>query len=82
MNLIDFMGQELLDKIKPRTNIPFLLCAEVAELVDALGSGSSEGFLVGVQVSPSAPHTANISQFFSLCRGRAFFYLALKKVVN
>jgi hypothetical protein len=29
--------------------------AEVAELVDALGSGSSEGFLMGVQVSPSAP---------------------------
>ena len=30
-------------------------CAEVAELVDALGSGSSEGSLVGVRVSPSAP---------------------------
>jgi hypothetical protein len=29
--------------------------AEVAELVDALGSGSSGGFLVGVQISPSAP---------------------------
>ncbi len=29
--------------------------AEVAELVDALGSGSSEGSLVGVRVSPSAP---------------------------
>jgi hypothetical protein len=27
----------------------------VAELVDALGSGSSEGSLVGVRVSPSAP---------------------------
>ena len=29
--------------------------AEVAELVDALGSGSSRGFPVGVRVSPSAP---------------------------
>ena len=29
--------------------------AEVAELVDALGSGSSGGFPVRVQVSPSAP---------------------------
>ena len=37
-------------------SIPFdLLRAEVAELVDALGSGSSEGSLVGVRVSPSAP---------------------------
>jgi hypothetical protein len=27
----------------------------VAELVDALGSGSSEGFLVGVQIPASAP---------------------------
>ena len=29
--------------------------AEVAELVDALGSGSSEGILVGVRVPSSAP---------------------------
>ena len=29
--------------------------AEVAELVDALGSGSSVGFHVGVRISPSAP---------------------------
>ena len=28
----------------------------MAELVDALGSGSSRGFPVGVRVSPSAPH--------------------------
>ena len=27
----------------------------MAELVDALGSGSSEGFLVRVRISPSAP---------------------------
>jgi hypothetical protein len=33
----------------------FLVCAEVAELVDALGSGSSPGFRVRVRVSPSAP---------------------------
>ena len=31
--------------------------AEVAELVDALGSGSSGGSLMGVRVSPSAPKT-------------------------
>jgi hypothetical protein len=29
--------------------------AEVAELVDALGSGSSEGSLIGVRVPASAP---------------------------
>ena len=29
--------------------------AEVAELADALGSGSSEGNLLGVQIPPSAP---------------------------
>ena len=29
--------------------------AEVAELADALRSGRSEGNLVGVQISPSAP---------------------------
>ena len=33
----------------------YAACAEVAELVDALGSGSSEGFLVEVQVLSSAP---------------------------
>jgi hypothetical protein len=31
-----------------------MIHAEVAELVDALGSGSSGGFSVGVRVSPSA----------------------------
>ncbi len=30
--------------------------AEVAELVDALGSGSSGRMPVGVRLSPSAPH--------------------------
>ena len=34
--------------------VPF---AEVVELVDTLGSGSSEGFLVGVRLSPSAPYS-------------------------
>ncbi len=34
--------------------------AEVAELVDALGSGSSGGNLVGVRVSPSAPSNYNL----------------------
>ena len=37
-----------------------LVCAEVAELVDALGSGSSGGFPVRVRVSPSAPHSISI----------------------
>ena len=32
-----------------------ILIAEVAELVDALGSGSSGGSPVGVRVPPSAP---------------------------
>ena len=32
-----------------------LRCAEVAELVDALGSGSSARTGVGVRISPSAP---------------------------
>ena len=34
-------------------------CAEVAELVDALGSGSSVGSHVGVRVPSSAPVTPN-----------------------
>ena len=33
----------------------FVVNAEVAELVDALGSGSSGLMPVGVQISPSAP---------------------------
>ena len=36
--------------------------AEVAELVDALGSGSSPGIRVGVRVSPSAPQSNNSLQ--------------------
>ena len=51
----------------------FLVRAEVAELVDALGSGSSPGFRVGVRVSPSAPLIINIKStvamlcFFMSC---------------
>ncbi len=41
-------------------------CAEVAELVDALGSGSSVGFHVRVRVSPSAPLL--LDQTFISCR--------------
>ncbi len=41
----------------------FFVCAEVAELVDALGSGSSPGLRVGVRVSPSAPQFISIYQY-------------------
>ena len=37
-----------------------LVRAEVAELVDALGSGSSVCMDMGVRVSPSAPHIFNL----------------------
>ena len=39
-------------------------CAEVAELVDALGSGSSGRTPVGVQVSSSAPFSQGVSEFW------------------
>ena len=42
-----------------------LIDAEVAELVDALGSGSSGRTLVGVRVSPSAP-SYNLTHRFSM----------------
>ena len=48
----------------------FRVRAEVAELVDALGSGSSPGSRVGVRVSPSAP------QIFNLLFLQRVFYLA------
>jgi hypothetical protein len=35
--------------------------AEVAEPADALRSGRSEGNLVGVQISPSAPRTVRVA---------------------
>ncbi len=40
----------------PRLKSIFVTVAEVAELVDALGSGSSGRMLVGVRLSPSAPN--------------------------
>ena len=40
-----------------------VLVAEVAELVDALGSGSSGCISVGVRVSPSAPKTTKPAVF-------------------
>ena len=46
--------------------------AEVAELVDALGSGSSGGFPVGVRVSPSAPFLPNNFSYLPSIRGRFF----------
>ena len=42
--------------------------AEVAELVDALGSGSSGGFPVRVRVSPSAPQIINTKSAVSILR--------------
>ena len=45
------------------------LVAEVAELVDALGSGSSGSIPVGVRVSPSAPER----QFQAHLQGDALF---------
>ena len=42
--------------------------AEVAELVDALGSGSSGCMAVGVRVSPSAPQNVTIESAISILR--------------
>ncbi len=63
------MAENVLTKALWKIYYSRLLDAEVAELVDALGSGSSEGFLVGVQISPSAPivsheDIANFSSVF------------------
>lgn len=46
-----------IDQTKHESNLfqGMFFYAEVAELVDALGSGSSRGIPVGVRVSPSAP---------------------------
>ena len=59
-----------LDK-PPPLQLSWRLLAEVAELVDALGSGSSRGFPVGVQISPSAPASKTKRRDFS--GSRAFF---------
>ena|GEM_PF-5444012 len=45
--------------------------AEVAELADALGSGSSEGNLMGVQIPPSAPYTGLSLPTFQLQNPRS-----------
>ena len=47
----------------------------MAELVDALGSGSSQGFLVGVRVSPSAPQQKQQVRKLKPFLRRAFFGL-------
>jgi hypothetical protein len=50
----------------------FFSCAEVAELVDALGSGSSGCMAVRVRVSPSAPESQisrNLKRLWLLCFG-------------
>jgi hypothetical protein len=49
-------------------------CAEVAELVDALGSGSSARTGVGVRISPSAPmKSLGFSEFCQI--RKPFFYV-------
>ena len=53
-NKIVTLHQENLDKTHQGKHINDR-CAEVAELVDALGSGSSVRTDVGVRISPSAP---------------------------
>ena len=56
MGTIAYTGcLRLTDLTPPSTGIPGPF-AEVAELVDALDSGSSGRLAVGVQVPPSAPH--------------------------
>lgn len=52
--MINFLTNELKKNNIIKIRINQFIFAEVAELVDALGSGSSEGSLVGVQISPSA----------------------------
>jgi hypothetical protein len=49
------LKKNYLDQIEYKINLFDVRFAEVAELVDALGSGSSRSILVGVRVSPSAP---------------------------
>ena len=51
-------------EIKKNINVFEPQNAEVAELVDALGSGSSGCISVGVRVSPSAPYQIPASLFF------------------
>ncbi len=53
-------------------------CAEVAELVDALGSGSSWSIPVGVRVSPSAPPDKSGLQSKQVA---AFFYCGKTKKI-
>ena len=49
------MVNDIYKKTSVKSMPDLTLRAEVAELVDALGSGSSGGCPVGVQISPSAP---------------------------
>ena len=58
--LLDNLRKNIIGK--PLSALPYNHYAEVAELVDALGSGSSGGFLIPVQVRASAPIIS--SQFF------------------
>ncbi len=65
----------MLDRVFKRIYIKKLIyeinlfsCAEVAELVDALGSGSSGGFPVEVQVLSSAPKNVTIESAISILR--------------
>ena len=51
--------------------------AEVVELVDTLGSGSSEGSFMGVRVSPSAPFFKAVA--VTRCDGFLFCLKALRE---
>ncbi len=50
--------------------------AEVVELVDTLGSGSSEGSFMGVRVSPSAPFFKAVA--VTCCDGFLFLFEAVE----
>ena len=70
---ITILVEESLDKLLIRKHYHHTI-AEVAELVDALGSGSSGGFPVEVRVFSSAPNI----QRAAFLRLQPFSYLVLR----
>ncbi len=61
-------------KVATRNMFPSWLCADVAELADALDLGSSV-FDVGVQVPSSAPNSHNPNRIFQIGDGFGFCIL-------